>query len=529
MLTLSVEAWIGNAAAVLSGTWGAVSRRARQSGYSRTILYHHAQRVVQAVFNEQAGGISYASLWEENERLRAENEALWQAWCEAEELSEATQREFASASCAMGLSLTQIVTLLAIVLPSGAVPSRATVGRWVQQAGEQASRLLAVLDRACQAWVLRLCLDEIFFHREPILMAVEPASMAWVAGQRGPDRTGESWAEVITRWPCLEHILADGGKGLARGVKVANDTRQAQGQDAALPSPSPITMSLDVFHTQRELERVLRRQWSQAERQLEVASEAEAKVAQYKQHGRDARGVAGQSWRAWRKAERLFDEAVQAEAAVAQINAALAWFAPDGTLWTRASAQAHLRQASEHLPGQPWNKVRRVLRDERTLRHLDRLHEQLSAAVSDPLLREALIRLWTVSEVLRQAEGAHRVHLHPVVVLQQRVCQRLCTQWDTAYERVATLLQGAVRASSAVECVNSVMRMHQGRHRYISQGMLNLKRVYWNCRTFHEGKRKGHCPYDLLGLTLPTYDWWQLLQIRPEELEQQLLTQNVRA
>lgn len=29
--------------------------------------------------------------------------------------------------------------------------------------------------------------------------------------------------------------------------------------------------------------------------------------------------------------------------------------------------------------------------------------------------------------------------------------------------------------------------------------------------------------------TLPTYDWWQLLQISPEELEQQLSTQNVRA
>jgi hypothetical protein len=144
------------------------------------------------VFNEQAGGVSYDSLWEDHKRLRAENEALWQAWCEAEALSEAKQRAFAAASCAMGLSLTQVVTLLAMVVPAGAVPSRATVGRWVQQACEQASRLLAVLDRACQGWVLRLCLDEIFFHREPILMAVEPASMAWVAGQRGPDRTGAS-------------------------------------------------------------------------------------------------------------------------------------------------------------------------------------------------------------------------------------------------------------------------------------------------------------------------------------------------
>ena len=64
----------------------------------------------------QAAGISYETLWVENEWLRAANEVLWQARSEAEELSEAKQRELASASCATGLSLTQIVTLLAIVL-----------------------------------------------------------------------------------------------------------------------------------------------------------------------------------------------------------------------------------------------------------------------------------------------------------------------------------------------------------------------------------------------------------------------------
>ena len=29
----------------------------------------------------------------------------------------------------------------------------------------------------------------------------------------------------------------------------------------------------------------------------------------------------------------------------------------------------------------------------------------------------------------------------------------------------------------------------------------------------------------LLGLQIPTSDWWQLLQMDPEELEQKLLTQ----
>src|SRR4249919_2372498 len=108
VLNVRVETWIGNAAAVLSGAWGAVTRRAQQSGYSRTAVYTHAQRVVQAVASEQASGISYDVLWHENERLKAENDALWQAWSDAEELSEAKQRDVAGTGCAMGLSLSQI-------------------------------------------------------------------------------------------------------------------------------------------------------------------------------------------------------------------------------------------------------------------------------------------------------------------------------------------------------------------------------------------------------------------------------------
>src|SRR4029450_2222990 len=106
---------------------------------------------------------------------------------------------------------TQVVTVLAIVLPWGVVPSRATVGRWVQHAAVQAGRILEVLDRRCQARVLALCLDEIFFHREPILMGIEPDSLVWVAGQRGPDRSGGGWRQGRGNLPCLGDVVAGGG------------------------------------------------------------------------------------------------------------------------------------------------------------------------------------------------------------------------------------------------------------------------------------------------------------------------------
>ena len=524
MLTLPVEAWIGNAAAVVSGVWGAVTQRSEQSGYSRTAIYTHAQRVVQAVANEQATGISYEDLWAENERLRAENEALWQAWSETEELSESKQRELASAGSAMGLSLTQIVVLLAIVLPRRMVPSRATVGRWVQQSAQQSRGILEVLDRACQRWVLVLCLDEIFFHREPILMGVEPISLAWLAGQRGPDRSGESWCKIIEAWPNLEHVLADGGQGLERGVKLANEARR-QAQEPESDAPATITMGLDVFHTQREVERVLQRLWKRVERQMEAAVKADAKLAQAKRRGQDPRGLAGHAGRAWRKAERLFDEAVQAQEAVEQLQEGLGWFDASGHLYTREQAQGHLDEAIPQLRGEGWKKAKRMLSDARALSHLDRLHEQLRSTIAEPMLCDALVHLWYLLRGLKQAEDDDRVHWRQLVVMACVLCSRLCPDWKADYIKVDELLSEAVRASSAVEGVNSVVRMHQGRHRHVSQEMLDLKRLYWNCRVFREGKRKGRSPYELLGLKLPTSDWWQLLQMDPQELEQKLLTQ----
>ena len=525
MLTLAVAEWIGNAAAVVSGVWGAVTQRSEQSGSSRTALDTHAQRVVQVVANEQSTGLSYEALWAEHERLRAEKEALWEAWSETEDLSEAQQRELASAGSAMGLSLSQSVIVLAMLLPSRMVPSRAMVGRWVQHSAQPSRGILKILDRVCQGLGLVLCLDAIFFPREPLLMGVEPTSWAWWAGQRGPDRSGRSWCKVIEPWPSLEHVVADGGTGLENGVKLAHEQRQAQAEDQEAESVDPITMGLDVFHSQRELERVQQRQWKQAEPQMEVASKVDTKMAKLNRRGQDTRGVASHATRAWRQAERLFDEAVQSAEVVEQVKAALGWFDADGHLLSRGKAQEQRDKASAKRSGSQWGKARRLLRDARTLSHVDRLEKELAEVVPEPMLRESLTRLWFFSRRLEQAKDEEVGRLGSLVAMEHVLCDRLCPQWHDAYREVDEQLRHAIRASSAVEGVKSVVRMHQGRHRHVSQEMLDLKRLYGNCRVFREGKRKERSPYELLGLKLPTSDWWQLLQMNPQELEQKLLTQ----
>jgi hypothetical protein len=90
--------------------------------------------------------------------------------------------------------------------------------------------------------------------------------------------------------------------------------------------------------------------------------------------------------------------------------------------------------------------------------------------------------------------------------------------------RVREILARAWRGSGAVEGLNSVVRMQQARHRRLTQALLDLKRLYWNCRRFRTGRRRKTTPYERLGLCLPPgLSWWELRQLEPEQLRRLLL------
>jgi hypothetical protein len=171
--------------------------------------------------------------------------------------------------------------------------------------------------------------------------------------------------------------------------------------------------------------------------------------------------------------------------------------------------------------------VGRQLRDKRTLTFLDRLHEELAAAEPRRGRREALVALWGWHRRPNRAAASAVPEARAVVTAV--LGARLGRGWQKAYGRVRRVLGRVVRASSAVECVNSVVRMHQARHRNLSQELLDLKRLYWNCRRFTAGKRRQRCPYEHLGLRLPSYNAWELLQMDLEELAQHVPTQELAA
>lgn len=507
MRTISFTGWIANAAARFTGSHGAVTAQAQESDCSRQTVYDHAEKVLATVESEHSGGPTREQLLKENQALREENAQLWDWLDQTIEFPVATQQKFPVTAAAMGLSVRQILALLAAIMGAKAAPGRTKIHTWLQAGGTAAGRVLARLDRQCKALVLVGCLDEIFFHGRPVLVGVEPQSMVWFLGQKEDRLCNEFWVRQLQQWEALRHVVADAGSVLQSAIGQIQEQRRQAGQP-------PLDSTRDVFHTKHEAEKVLKRKWKPVERLWEQAEKADAAVHRAQQQGQDARTAAGQARAVWAKAEAAFQRYDAEETAWKRVAAVLQVFGPDGKLNDRAGAEAVIAAALPVLSGAAWATVRNHLLAPETLTFLDRLHAQLGELAISKELRAALVRLWWLRRQRSQQSAAEG---DPgggpsAARAEQEQCGKFDPNWPQWYRRMALILRGVVRASSAVECMNSVLRMHQCRHRTLNQGMLDLKRLYWNTRPFEAGKRKGKCPYEHLGLKLPSYDFWDLLQ-----------------
>lgn len=528
MFKLSLLSRIGNAAAVLFGSHGDVSQQAREAGCSRQTVYHHAETVQQAVADAQLPGPSREQLLVENAQLRATIDSLTEQLAQRSEFiefNEQRRQRLAIKTESMGLSLSQIAEVFDVLLeeqpPCVAckpAPSRATIGRWILAACLLAAPILRVLDKHTLPLVRTACPDEIFFHGQPALVAVEPLSLAMLLCHKAKDRTAATWLEALQPLTNLEHAAADAGTGLQAGLSQLQQQRQAAKASDATTQLPELTVSFDVFHTAKEGQTALAWHWRQVEAAWAGAEKADQRLANAKPTRRGGRTVAAKA--AWGKVQRVWAGYERREAAWQQARAALEMFRPDGRLNERAWAEAEIEAACRVLTGDGWAKTRSLLRDKRALTWLDRLHSRLEQAEPRKEVRQAMVEWWRLEQKTDKASVV-------VAVAQGQLCRLLVADWQQSYQRVSEVLRTTVRASSCVECVNSVLRMQQSRHRHLSQGMLDLKRLYWNTRAFRAGKRQGQCPYQLLGVSWPTYDFWELLNMDPEKLDQLLSSQQV--
>jgi hypothetical protein len=327
-------------------------------------------------------------------------------------------------------------------------------------------------------------------------------------------RDGVTWAEECARLPALKAVVRDDGTGLGKGVKLERARRRA----ADLPD---LDDSLDVFPTLREGGYALRKTWGVASRAWERADAAQKELDRRGRPGRSRQGHGAAMNRLWRQAERLWDQATAAEMAWKRARSAFEIFPPEGRLNDRAQAEAVVAAALPHLSGAAWAKTRRLLLRRQSFTFLDQVQERLADLGSDPDVLSALLDL----EGLRRQPG--RLSATPRVWASVRTVQltKACSDWRVETRRVRALVRGVWRASSLVECVHRVARRQQARHRTMTQGLLDLKRLYWNLHRFRVGRRKGQTPYGLLGLELPDLSFWEFLKLTPEELREKLSAQ----
>jgi len=507
------EQQIASAFFVIHGKYGDVTRYAQQRGVCRQWIYREAGALRNAL----------ATTRQENESLRAklrqshqQYAALQTRLAQSVVIDAQKQQDLACVGQARGVTLRDCRALLEVLIPGQAL-SVAELGRRTQAAAQKAGELLAVLDDVARQKVREAAADEIYV-KDPVLMVVEPESLCWLSGRLSDEVSGEAWAQEFTQLPNLEQVMRDGGSGLQKGVSLVNEQRQAAGK-------SPLTDQGDHFHALRHGGMGLNKAQRQASKALAQAEAVQKDLDECARQGQSQAGIATRASFAWRKAEKAMDAWQEREQAWEKAKQALQLITPDGAPSTRAHAEAVLAETLPQLPDSDFAKAKRQLQQPEMLNYLDRVQEKIAALPFAEEVKQAAVRqeaLCRRPEAL-QGESTKAAALRGVLLLCGVVLSKAGDEGLQAVTAVKEIFRRAYRASSLVECINSVLRMHQAGHRRLTQGLLDLKRLYWNGHTFGAGRRRKTTPYEGLGVPWPAgLPWWEVLKLTPEQLRDRL-------
>lgn len=510
---------IASAYAVFFGIYGDVTRQANQRNVSRQTLYREAAHT-DALLDGAAQRAQVDSLKEQLKQSQQRTAELENALSHAVVIDDDRMARFASEAQAEGVSLPTVQGWLQRLLP-GRAPSVATLGRWTQETAKRISTLLPVIDEFARARVKQVSADEIYV-KAPVLMVVEPESMCWLTGSLTTQVTGEVWAGQFSVYSALEQVTRDAGGGLGKGVELLNQERLKQ-------ELAPVADQLDHFHTVREGNRGQRKGDLRLHQAFTKAQKAQQEHDHHRQQGKYVPGQGTQVSFHWKHAEKIMDEVQHTAKAWKKTQEALRLFTPAGELNSRAQAEAVFAQTLPELPDADFAKAKRLLSKPQTLTYLDEVQRKLEALSGAAEVKKAAVRAEGLRRhpELLEGESLSARTLRGVLLVCGVILSKAGEEGSTMTKAVRHIFRNTWRASSLVEGINSVLRMHQSRHRKLTQGLLDLKRLYWNCHTFRTGRRKGKSPYERLGLKLPEgMDWWQLSKMTPEQLRDKLSALN---
>jgi hypothetical protein len=95
--------------------------------------------------------------------------------------------------------------------------------------------------------------------------------------------------------------------------------------------------------------------------------------------------------------------------------------------------------------------------------------------------------------------------------LRAHAARQACPEFADLCSRVARVLDNAFRASSAIETLNSLLRVYPQTQKSFGTDFAYLVALYHNTHRFDEGPRKGRTPFEILGIDVATHDWLSLV------------------
>jgi hypothetical protein len=339
-----------------------------------------------------------------------------------------------------------------------------------------------------------LAADELFLHDQPILGVIHPASMFVADLRLTPQRDGVTWGCTLLDLPEVAGVISDAGQGLGAGTALAEirchvgdwfhpllgaayvEAQYERQAYAALAKAYAREEKLAQTTTAKRWDN----HWQHYLREEAAATQAIARYDQWRVLRWQLRALASQ-----------FDWDTGAVRQPETVHAALLALAERLAAWavgTRAQALVRLLRTQAEALTAALPKLTQVLQPlaqawgEQAVRVVCRLSQALHEATCPawlPTQRRQLEQAITDSLAWASA------YLGPHLATLQRLLAAILAHWP--------------RTSSAIECLNSLLRPYLNGRKQVAQGFLELFRFYHNTHRFLRGKRAGATPLELAG------------------------------
>ena len=471
-----------------------MKRSLEQLGVARSSGYRWEREVRELL---ESGGWKVRAQAGELARLRGELAEIRREAVARGEMGRRQELRFVLQAAVVGTSDTE--TALLLKEAGGRSLSHTAIGAMVAWASVVAS---VAYKQYFEGFGQTAAADEIYLGGKPLLLMGEPLSLLVTGARLSAGRGGKDWTPVFRQMRDLAACGADGGPGIHAAAKEEG-----------------VPVHADMFHLLgpgRLRLAGLARRCEGKEAEAERAAQKVAK-ARFRGDLRSLRSALTRGRHARQAAGRLLEAYCQLHDLFGEIEWTFDYIRPDGRLQSAAEARATVSRALEAMNKTPEGRL--LARDLAPLRQPGamRFHEVLEQQLR-PLGLEQVgpARKARLARLVADTLAWRRRNKCAVSDLEAASNGSLADAVEIAVLKAVDL---ALRSSSAVECINSRVRLVQAARKRLSGDFICLLAVYHNMRPFGRGSvRQGHTAAELAGVLLPTTDWIELLETTAKDL-----------